>query len=112
MHRDTVDGEDDAEQWAAWMCAIHAHYGDNAFTVKQLAEAMSTTKEGPIRADAPYSLGEVGTASDRAWLTRLGKALHNHAGQMFDLGHATVKLSRGIADSRSGKKHYWLAEIN
>ncbi|MDR3163956.1 MAG: hypothetical protein LBU13_00090, partial [Synergistaceae bacterium] len=57
MYRDTADGEDDAEQWAEWMDAIHAHFGDNAFTVKTLAEEMSDFNAVRLRDDAPYSLG-------------------------------------------------------
>jgi hypothetical protein len=71
------------------MSAIHARFSD----------------------DAPYSLGEIGTANDRAWLTRLGLALHNRKGQVFKLEQCAVKLCQGIADPRSGKKHYWLDEI-
>jgi hypothetical protein len=110
MYRDTADGEDDAEQWAEWMDAIHAHFGDNAFTVKELAEAMNDHYAVRLKDDAPYSLGEIGTPDDRAWLTKLGKALHGRKGQVFGLGESSTKLCQGIADPRSGKKHYWLAE--
>jgi hypothetical protein len=110
MYRDTADGDDDAEQWTVWMDAIHAHFGENAFTVKQLAEAMSDFNAVKLQDDAPYSLGEIGQSSDRAWLTRLGKALHSRKGQVFRLGESSIKLRQGIADPRSGKKHYWLDE--
>ncbi|MDR1579144.1 MAG: hypothetical protein LBS35_02205 [Synergistaceae bacterium] len=110
MYRDTADGEDDAEQWACWMGAIHAHWGDNGFTVKQLASAMNDLNAMGLRDAAPYSLGEIGAASDRAWLTRLGSALHGRKGQVFNLGEAQVKLCQGIVDSRMKQKTYWLAE--
>jgi hypothetical protein len=109
MYRDTADGEDDADQWSQWMAAIHAHYGDNAFTVKMLAEAMAATS-GPLHEDAPYSLGEIGTANERAWLTRLGAALHGRKGQVFQCDGVPLKLCQGKADSRMKRKAYWLAE--
>jgi hypothetical protein len=111
MYRDTADGDDDAEQWAAWMDAIHVHFGENAFTVKELAEAINGYSAMKLKDDAPYSLGEIGTANDRAWLTRLGLALHTRKGQVFRLGESLLKLCQGIADPRSGKKHYWLDKI-
>jgi hypothetical protein len=112
MHRDTADGEDDAEQWADWVSEIRAHFGDSAFTVKCLAEAMSGTHAMSLRDDAPYSLGEIGLVNDRAWLTRLGSALHSRRGQVFKLEHCSVKLCQGILDRRSGKKQYWLSEVD
>ena len=110
MYRDTAVGEDDAEQWAAWMDAIHAHWGENVFTVKALAEAITYSAER-LRDDAPYSLGEIGKPDDRAWLTRLGAALHARKGQAFKLEQCEVKLACSIADSRMKKKAYWLSEI-
>jgi hypothetical protein len=108
MYRDTADGDDDAEQWTAWMNAIHAHWGDNAFTIQQLGEAMSGLYAGALKDDAPYSLGEIGQAADRSWLIRLGRALHSRKGQIFSFDVYTVRLCQGLKDSRSGKKQYWL----
>jgi hypothetical protein len=114
MYSDTADGEDDAEQWIAWMSAIHAHFSDNSFTVKQLAEAMSNLYSGAIKDDAPYSLGEIGKANDRAWLTRLGCALHNRVGQMFSVGDENtpraVKLIRCMVDGHKKQKGYRLVQ--
>jgi primase-polymerase (primpol)-like protein len=111
MYRDTEDGDDDAGQWVDWMDAIHEHFGDKAFTVKMLAEAMSNYCTARVKDDAPYALGDIGASNDRAWLTRLGIALRGRKGQVFQLSKSSVKLCQGIADPRSGKKHYWLDEI-
>ncbi|MDR1515314.1 MAG: hypothetical protein LBS45_06435 [Synergistaceae bacterium] len=109
MYHDTADGEDDAMQWSAWMGAIHAHFGGNAFTVKQLAEVMVAT-HGALREYAPYSLGEIGLATERVWLTKLGAALHGRKGQVFSLEQGAAKLCQGIGDSRMKRKIYWLTE--
>jgi hypothetical protein len=111
MYRDTADGEDDADQWSQWMGAIHAHYGDRAFTVKDLSDIMNGPYALGLRDDAPYSLGEVGLSSDRAWLIRLGKALHNRKGQVFRLEQDAVKLAQGMGNSRMKQKIYRLLRI-
>jgi hypothetical protein len=111
MHRDTADGEDDEGQWVDWVSAIYTRFGENAFTIKGLAEAMIGSYGNALNDDAPYSLGEIGLSTDRTWLTRLGAALYTRKAQVFRLEQSTVKLCQGIIDKRSGKKQYWFAEI-
>jgi hypothetical protein len=109
MHRDTADGEDDAGQWADWMSAIYGHFGDNAFTVKRLAEAIGSgggLYGGALRDDTPYSLGDIGLASDRAWLLRLGVALHARKGQVYGIGDMSLKLRQVHGDSHTRQKRY------
>ena len=93
MRRSTADDEDDAEAWAAWMSVIYTRFGEEAFTVSQLAEAMHNINWTTLlKETAPYSLGEIGLSGDRSLLTRLGKGLHAHAGQVFDVDEETIKL--------------------
>jgi hypothetical protein len=105
MRRSTADVEDDAGAWEAWVSAIHAKFGDEAFTATQLAEAMGNIYVGALRNDAPNSLGDIGTPTDRSWLIRLGKGLHAHVGQVFDYDGAVIKLTR-IENRHSKQKFY------
>jgi hypothetical protein len=110
MRRSTADDEDDAEDWTAWIAAIYAKFGDEAFTVSQLAEAMNSIYTGDIRDDAPNSLGEIGGSGERAWLIRLGKTLHTHIGQVFDLDGEMVKLVH-FSDKHVKRKKYTLRKL-
>jgi hypothetical protein len=114
MYRDTADGEDDAGQWADWMNAIYSRFGDNSFTIKQLAEAIGSgggLYGGALRDDTPYSLGDIGLASDRTWLTRLGLALHSRKGQVYDIGDSAIKLIQGRANMHTRQKMYKLEKL-
>jgi primase-polymerase (primpol)-like protein len=117
MRRSTADEEDDAGAWEAWMAAIHdwvtrtyIQPGDEVFTVSRLAGAMNNISWKDLKDDAPDSLGEIGEPGDRAWLTRLGKSLGAHAGQVFDLDGEIVKLIRKV-DKHKRKKIYQLISI-
>jgi hypothetical protein len=123
MRRATADGEDDAETWAAWISAIYARFGEEGFTVKNLSDAMhnafvlkpiqgteAVVLEEDLRENAPSVIGEIGTSNDRAWLTRLGMALNSHAGQVFGIEGAEVKLIRS-EDKHKKRKIYFLKNI-
>jgi hypothetical protein len=111
MYRDTADGEDDAGQWADWVGAVFGHFADKPFTVKELAKAMGGLYATALKDDAPYSLGDVGTPDDRAWLLRLGVALHNRKGQVYDAGESLIKLVKGRTDHHTRQKRYQLERI-
>jgi hypothetical protein len=110
MYRDTAGDDDDCAQWSVWVSAIFAHFGDHAFTVKELAKAIDGMYAMALKEDAPYSLGEIGKPDDRAWLTKLGCALHNRAGQVFKIGDEDngelVKLIRCVIDGHRKQKGY------
>jgi hypothetical protein len=110
MRRSTSDEEDSAEVWEAWMAAIYAKFGDEAFTVSQLAEAMWGMYAGELKETLPYSLGDIGGSCDRSWLIRLGKALHDRVGQVFDVGGKLAKLTRS-KDLHKKQKSYKLVNM-
>jgi primase-polymerase (primpol)-like protein len=110
MLRSAADDEDDAGAWEAWVSAIYVKFGNEAFTASRLAEAMSNINWRDLKDDAPNSLGEIGAPGDRSWLTRLGKALHAHVGQVFDLENETVKLTR-TEDKHTKRKIYRLKKF-
>jgi hypothetical protein len=109
MYRDTADGDDDAEQWACWMGAIHAHFGENEFTISGLAAALANV-QGVLQDDMPYSVGNPGTVNDPAWLKTLGKLMGNRTGQVFESEDVRLKLER--REGRGRKKHFRLRKIN
>jgi hypothetical protein len=111
MRRATADEADDSGAWEAWMAAVYIKFGEDSFTATQLAEAMSGMYAGGLKDDAPNSLGDIGALDDRSWLTRLGKGLHSHVGQVFDLDSEIVKLVQ-ISDKHVKRKFYRLKKID
>jgi hypothetical protein len=110
MRLSTADGEDDADIWEVWITAIYAQFGEEAFTVSRLAEVMDSMYAGELREDAPKSLGDIEAPGDRSWLIRLGKALHDHVGQVFEVDGGTVKLTQKV-DRHRRKKIYELTSV-
>jgi hypothetical protein len=109
MRRSTADEADDIGAWEVWIAAIHTHFRGAFFTALELAEAISGIYGRSLRDDAPYSLGEIGAPADRSWLIRLSEGLHAHAGQVFALDGATVKLLQ-FSDRHAKHKKYKLEE--
>jgi hypothetical protein len=110
MRVNTADGEDDADQWNAWMMEIYVRFNNKTFTVYQLAEAINSYGALGLKEDVPFSLGEIGPSLDRTWLTRLGLALHTHKGQIFGINDERVKLIQ-IVDKHTKKKSYSFMSI-
>jgi hypothetical protein len=116
MHRDTVDGDDDAEQWAAFIGAIFAEFQCETWTIKDLFKKMRGLYMDGLREAVPYELGDLPEKDDdRPYMTKLGKAIHERTGQVFDFGDDNntqrVKLVRGIPDRHARKKRYALQII-
>jgi hypothetical protein len=116
MYRDTAEGEDDGEQWAAFVEAIHTELGEEAFTVKDLFKKIRGLYQENLKESVPYELGDLPEKDDdRPYMTKLGKALHERAGQVFEIGDDgekhLVKLVLAIPDRHARKKRYALQII-
>jgi hypothetical protein len=105
MRASTADGVDDADQWNAWMTAIHTHFEEAPFTIAHLSDVMNSPYAGELRDEAPYSLGDVGLTGETSWMIRLGNALNLHKGQVFNIENGTIKLTQ-IVDKHARKKIY------
>jgi hypothetical protein len=115
MYRDTADDEDDADQWSAFVDAIFTEFQGETWTIKELLKGIRGMYSEGLREAVPYELGNLPEKDDdRPYMTKLGKAIHERAGQVFEIGgdnNKRVKLVRGIPDRHTRKQRYALQII-